>query len=52
MGYVIMHVKASKQKINVNSSTESGLVGMGEYVPYNLWSIMVMGAQGYAIKTM
>ena len=25
-------------------------MGMGKYVPYNLWSIMFMGAQGYAIK--
>ena len=23
---------------------------MGEYVPYNIWFIMLMGAQGYAIK--
>ena len=29
MGYVIMHVKASKQKINVKSYRESELVGMG-----------------------
>ena len=52
MGYGIMHGKASKLKINVKSSTESELVGMGEYVPYNIWFIMFMGAQGYAIKTM
>ena len=35
MGYGIMHGKSSKQKINVKSSTESELVRMGEYVPYN-----------------
>ena len=29
MGYVIMHGKAPKQKINVKSSTESEFVGMG-----------------------
>ena len=52
MGYGIMHGKASKQKINVKSSTESELVGMGKYVPYNIWFIMFMGAQGYPIKTM
>ena len=45
-----MHGKASKKKINVKSSTESELVGMGKYVPYNIWFIMFMGAQGYAIK--
>ena len=50
MGYGIMHGKASKKKISVKSSKESELVGMGEYVPYNIWFIMFMGAQGYAIK--
>ena len=50
MGYGIMHGKASKQKINVKISTESELVGMGKYVPYNIWFIIIIGAQGYAIK--
>ena len=50
MGSGIMHGKASKQKINVKSSTESGLVGMGKYFPYSIWFITFMGAQGYAIK--
>ena len=50
MGYGIMHGKSSKQKIKVKISTESELVGMGEYVPYKIWFIMFMGAQGYAIK--
>ena len=52
IGYGIMYGKSSKHKINVKSSTEYELVGMGEYVPYNIWFIMFMGAQGYAIKTM
>ena len=43
-----MHEKAPKQKINVKSSKESELVGMDKYVPYNIWFIMFMGAQGYA----
>ena len=50
MSYGIMHGKSSKQTINVNSSTEYELVGMGEYVPYNIWFIMFMGAKGYAIE--
>ena len=50
LGYGIMHGKSSKQKINIKSSTESELVGMGEYVPYNIWFRLFMGAQGYAIK--
>ena len=49
MGYVIMHGKAPKQKVNVKCSTESELVGMGEYVPYKIWFIMFMGAQGCVI---
>ena len=39
MGYEIIHVKAPKQKINVNSFTEAELVGVIEYTPYNLWLI-------------
>ena len=50
LGYGIMHGKASKQKLNVKISTESEFVGMGEYFPYNIWFIMFMGVQGYAIK--
>ena len=50
MCYRIMHRISSKQRINVKSSTESELVGIGEYVPYNIWFIMFMGAQGYALK--
>ena len=50
MGYGIMHGKSPKQKINVKSSTDYELVGIGEYVPYNIWFIMFMGAQGYVIK--
>ena len=45
MGYGIMHGKASKQKINVKSSIESELVGMGEYVPYNIWLKVFMDTQ-------
>ena len=32
MGYGILHSKASKQKINMESSTESELVSVREYV--------------------
>ena len=50
MGYGIIHVKASKQKINMKSSTESELVGMGEYVPYDTWFMMFMSVQGYGVE--
>ena len=36
-GVGIVYGKASKQKINVKSSTEYELVGVSEYIPYFLW---------------
>ena len=50
MGYGIIHRKSLKQNINVKSSTESELVGMGKYVPYNICFTMLMNAQGYGIE--
>ena len=50
MGYVLLHEMSSKKKINVNSSTEEKLVGVSEYLPYNIWFLMFMDAQGYVIK--
>ena len=47
MGYGIIHGKSSKQKINTKSSTESELVGVSEYIPYNLWLTMFLSEQGY-----
>ena len=49
MGYGIVHGRLGKQKINTKSSTESELVGVSEYIPYNLWIIHFMAAQGYKI---
>ena len=46
-GYGMIHCKSSKQKLNTKSSTESELVGTSEYVPYNLWVLLFMTAQGY-----
>ena len=50
MGYGLVHARAGKQKINTKSSTESELVGTAEYIPYNLWILMFLEAQGYGIK--
>ena len=33
----------------MKSSTGYELVGMGEYVPYKIWFVMFMSAQGYGI---
>ena len=50
MGYGVIHARAGKQKINTKSSTELELVGMAEYIPYNLWLLMFLEQQGYGIK--
>ena len=42
MGYSTIHGKALKQKINVKSSAEAELVGVSEYIPYNLWLIIFL----------
>ena len=34
-----IHAKSSKQKLNTKSSTEAEVVGLSEYLPYNLWLI-------------
>ena len=49
MGTGILHGKSSKQKINVKSSTEAELVGVSEYLPYNIWLMMFLKKQGYNI---
>ena len=50
-GHGIVHSKASKQKINVKSSTECELVGLSEYVPYSLWLGYFLEEQGYKLKS-
>ena len=49
MGHGVFHAKSSKQKINTKSSTETELVGVGEYLPYDLWALHFIEAQGYEI---
>ena len=50
LGLGVLHAKCSKQKLNVKSSTEAELVGTSEYLPYNLWLLLFLSAQGYEIK--
>ena len=40
MGYGIIHRKLLKQKINAKSLMEAELVGVSEYIPYNIWSMV------------
>ena len=50
MGVGIIHGRSGKQKLNVKSSTEAELVGVSEYLPYNIWLMMFMREQGYPVR--
>ena len=50
MGYRLLHCKSAMEKLNTKSSTEAELVGVGEYLPYNIWLLMFLKHQGYEIK--
>ena len=50
LGVGVLHGKCSKQKLNVKSSTEAELVGVSEYIPYNIWLLSFMDEQGYTVK--
>ena len=45
-----LHNKLSKQKLNTRSKTESELVGVSEYLPYDLWQVNLFMEQGYDIR--
>ena len=49
MGLGLIHGKSAAQKLNTRSTTESELVGVSEYLPYNIWFCNFMGEQGYEI---
>ena len=46
----MVHSKPSKQKLNTKSSAKAELVGVSDYLPYNIWTFLFMGAQGYDIN--
>ena len=46
-GLGTLHTKSSKQKLNTKSSTEAELVGVSEYLPYNIWMTNFLEKQGY-----
>jgi hypothetical protein len=50
MGRGTIHCRSSKQKLNTKSSTEAEIVGMSDYIPYNIWLANFMKGQGYEIK--
>jgi hypothetical protein len=49
LGWGALHTKSSKQKLTTKSSTEAEVVGLSEYIPYNIWLINFLGEQGYKI---
>ena len=51
LGTGVLHAKSSMEKINTKSSTEAELVGLAEYLPYNIWFLHYMRAQGYMIQS-
>ena len=48
-GKGVVHARAGKQKLNVKSSTECEIVGVSEYMPFNIWQMLFMEAQGYPL---
>lgn len=50
MGHGILHGRSSKQKLNTKNSTKAELVGMSEYIPYNIWFLHFFAHQGYKIS--
>ena len=49
-GYGMVHCNYCKQKLNTKSSTEEEVVGISDYLTYNIWICLFMGAKGYDIK--
>ena len=45
----IIYGKASKQKFNTKSTTESEVVAVSEYLPYKIHIITILGGQVYAM---
>ena len=50
MGRGIVQGKASKQKLNTKSSTETELVGASDYIPWTVWAKWFLGEQGYTLE--
>ena len=49
-GRGMIHCRSSKQKLNAKSSTEAEVVGVSEYIPFNLWLTMFLKEQGYGLS--
>jgi len=49
MGWGVLHAKSGKQKLNTKSSTEAEVVGVSDYLPYNIQMVMFLAEQGYIL---
>ena len=49
MGHGVLHEKVLVQRLNTKSLTEAELVGVSEYLTYNLWLIIFLQVQIYGI---
>ena len=48
--YGMVYCNSIKHKLNTKISTEAEVVGVSDYLPYNIWIWLFIGAQGYDIK--
>ena len=48
-GLGMVHCKSLQQRLNTKSPTETELVGMSNYVPYNIWIRNFLEHQGYPL---
>ena len=46
-GLGTLHARSTKQKLNTKSSTEAEIVGMSDYLPFNIWLRMFLEEQGF-----
>ena len=50
-GVGLVHGRSSKQKLNTKSSTKAEVVGVSEYLPYNIWMVNFLKEQGYTVTS-
>ena len=50
LGRGIIKGKASKQKLNTKSSTETEVVGASDFIPWTVWAKRFLAEQGYTLR--
>ena len=49
MGWGVFRLRASKKNINTKSLTYTGILGVSKYLPFLVWCVKYMRAQGWII---